>query len=78
MWDIKKAIKKGTDKTNKPLAAGAWKIPNDKKGGPGEYKITRLFTVMEGKDDDKAKGHKRFESIPLIERTILGVINKVI
>lgn len=44
-----------------------------KKQSPWGYEITRLFSVVE----DKEKRHKRFASIPNVERAVLGAISKV-
>ena len=52
---------------------GAWRAKHDQKQAPGDYDILRLMTVTE----DKAKGHKRLCTLPILERAKYGIIQKV-
>ena len=51
----------------------AWKPKQDQKHGPGDYEVARILTVI----DDKAKGRKRLVTLPTLERTKFGLIQKV-
>ena len=73
-WAEKAKKRAVTANPSKKHAAQNWRIKNDKRNGPGQYEITRLMTV---KEIDKDKRIRNFSNIPVLERTTLGVINKV-
>ena len=70
----KKQAKPEEDKKKANPAEG-WKGKNNKGQGPGQYDIVRLLSVTETKESG-GKQLKKFQSIPIFERTTLGIINK--
>ena len=78
MSDDKKKKSEEEKKKHKPYVSGSWRVTNDKTHGPGAYEVLRLMTVVAKEESEKVKGMKRFASIPTMERTTLGIINKVI
>lgn len=68
--------KQASEDKKKTSSSQAWKIKNDKGNGPGQYEIVRLMTIDDGKGEG-SKQMKKFKSIPVFERSLFGVINKV-
>jgi len=69
LWSSKVTSKANTKKSNNQTNPRE----EEKRRGPGSYNITRLYSIIENKE----KKHKRFASIPNVERLIMGTISKV-
>ncbi len=54
---------------------GSWRVKNDKSQAPGDYEVVRLMSIAAPKGEGKERA--AFASIPTVERTPLGIINKV-
>ncbi len=77
MSEDKKKKSEEDKKKQKKYVPGGWRMKNDQGHGPGAYEVIRLMTVVNKEESEKAKSMKRFASIPTMERTTLGVINRV-
>ena len=64
------------DKKKPGNVAQSWKVKNDQGHGPGQYDIVRLMTLDES-GADGSKKMRKFKSIPIFNRALFGIINKV-
>lgn len=77
-WEESAAKRKeGIVDKKKPVnVSQSWKVKNDQGHGPGQYDIVRLMTLDESGADGNKKMRK-FKSIPIFNRALFGIINKV-